>query len=44
MRLADQLKKMQAPGPAVEKLETQAATLEARSVQAAHRDVELADA
>ncbi len=33
-----------AGGPAVEQLQTQAATLEARSVQAAHRDVELAGA
>jgi len=40
--LADQLKKT--AGPAVEKLETQAATLEARGVQAARRDVELANA
>jgi hypothetical protein len=41
--LAEQLKKQPA-GPAVEKLETQAATLESRSVQAARRDVELANA
>ena len=33
-----------AGGPAVEQLQTQEATLEARSVQAAHRDVELANA
>jgi hypothetical protein len=42
--LADQLKKQPPAGPAMEKLETQAATLEARSVQAARRDVELAGA
>jgi hypothetical protein len=42
--LADQLKKISAGagGPAVDKLEVQAATLEARSVQAARRDEELA--
>ncbi len=39
--LADQLKKQ---GPAVDKLQTQAATLEARSKQAAQRDRELANA
>jgi hypothetical protein len=42
--LADQLKKQPPAGAAVEKLETQAATLEARGVQAARRDVELANA
>jgi hypothetical protein len=42
--LADQLKKQPPTGPAMEKLEVQAATLEARSVQAAQRDVELANA
>jgi hypothetical protein len=42
--LADQLKKLQATGPAVEKLEFQAATLESRGLQAARRDVELAEA
>jgi hypothetical protein len=41
--LAEQLKK-QAPGPAVEQLQVQAATQEARSVQAARRDQELANA
>jgi hypothetical protein len=40
--LAEQLKKQPAAGPAVDKLQVQAATLEARSVQAARRDVELA--
>jgi hypothetical protein len=40
--LAEQLKKQPA-GPAVEKLETQTATLEARSTQAARRDVEMAN-
>lgn len=42
--LADQLKKQTggSGGPAVDKLETQAATLESRSVQAARRDEELA--
>jgi hypothetical protein len=38
--LAEQVKK---PTPAVDKLETQAATLESRSVQAARRDRELAN-
>ena len=42
--LADQVKKAPPAGAAVEQLQTQAATLEARSVQAAHRDQELADA
>ena len=42
--VAEQVKKQPASGAAVEKLETQAATLEARSVQAARRDSELADA
>jgi hypothetical protein len=42
--LADQLKKQPAGGPAVEKLQGQAATLEARSLQAARRDEELAGA
>jgi hypothetical protein len=42
--LAEQLKKAPAGGPAVEQLQNQAATLEARSVQAARRDVELAGA
>ena len=42
--LAEQLKKQPASGAAVEQLQTQAATLEARSVQAARRDSELADA
>jgi hypothetical protein len=42
--LADQLKKQPPAGAAVEKLQTQAATLDARSVQAAQRDVELAHA
>ena len=42
--LAEQIKKQPAAGAAVEQLQTQAATLEARSVQAARRDVELADA
>jgi hypothetical protein len=41
--LAEQIKK-QPSGPAVDKLETQTATLEARSLQAARRDVELANA
>jgi hypothetical protein len=40
--LAEQLKKQPAAGPAVEKLEVQAETLEARSIQAARRDKELA--
>jgi hypothetical protein len=42
--LGDQVKKMQAAGAAVEKVEAQTATLEARGVQAARRDVELASA
>ncbi len=42
--LADQLKKQPPAGATAEKLEAQAATLEARGVQAAHRDVELANA
>ena len=42
--LAEQVKKQPASGAAVEQLQTQAATLEARSVQAARRDSELADA
>jgi hypothetical protein len=42
--LAEQLKKQPATGPAVDKLQIQAATLEARSVQAARRDQELATA
>lgn len=42
--LADKLKEAPAGGAAVEKLQTQAATLEARSKQAAQRDVEGADA
>jgi hypothetical protein len=42
--LGDQIKKMQAAGAAVEKVEAQTATLEARGVQAARRDVELASA
>jgi hypothetical protein len=42
--LADQLKKQPPAGATVEKLETQAAGLEARSVQAANRDVQLANA
>jgi hypothetical protein len=41
--LADQLRKQPAAGPAVDKLQVQAATLEARSVQAARRDMELAE-
>ena len=41
--LADQLKKQPA-GPAVEKLQLQAAALESRARQAAQRDVELANA
>lgn len=40
--LADQLKKQPAAGPAVDQLQVQTATLEARSVQAARRDTELA--
>jgi hypothetical protein len=42
--LADQLKKQPPAGQAAEQLQTQAATLEARQVQAARRDVELANA
>jgi TolA-binding protein len=42
--LADQLKKQPAAGPAMEKLQTQTATLEARSLQAARRDKDLANA
>jgi hypothetical protein len=42
--LADQLKKQPEAGPAVEKLQGQAATLTARSEQAARRDAELANA
>jgi hypothetical protein len=42
--LADHVKKLQAGGPAVDKLAFQAATLEARGLQAARRDVELAEA
>jgi hypothetical protein len=42
--LADELKKKPPAGAVVEKLETQAATLDARSVQAAQRDVELSHA
>jgi hypothetical protein len=42
--LGDQVKKLQSGGEAVEKVEAQAATLEARGVQAARRDVELANA
>ncbi len=42
--LAEQIKKQPASGAAVEQLQTQAATLEARSVQAARRNTELADA
>jgi hypothetical protein len=42
--LADQLKKQPTGGPAVEQLQGQAATLEARSLQAARRDQELAGA
>lgn len=42
--LAEQMKKQQTSGTAVEDLQTKAATLEARSVQAARRDVELANA
>jgi hypothetical protein len=42
--LADQLRKQPAAGPAVEKLQGQVATLEARSKQAARRDRELASA
>jgi hypothetical protein len=45
--LADQVKKQPAPGaggPAVEKLQIDVATLDARSIQAAHRDQEVASA
>jgi len=42
--LADQLKQAPAGGAAMEKLQTQTATLEARSRQAAQRDQEVADA
>ncbi len=42
--LAEEMKKLSGSGPALEKVQIQAATLEARSIQAAHRDVELADA
>jgi hypothetical protein len=42
--LADQLKQAPAGGAAVEKLQAQTASLEARSKQAAQRDVELATA
>ena len=42
--LAKKIEKQPGGGLAVEQLQTQAATLEARSVQAAHRDVELAGA
>jgi hypothetical protein len=42
--LAEQVKKQPTSGAAVEQLQTQAVTLEARSVQAARRDSELADA
>jgi hypothetical protein len=42
--LAEELKKRTAAGPEVEALQAQAATLEARSVQAARRDQELAGA
>ena len=42
--LAKQIEKQPAGGAAVEQLQAQTATLEARSVQAARRDVELADA
>jgi len=42
--LADEMKKLSGGGPALEKVQIQAATLDARSIQAAHRDVELADA
>src|SRR5437588_4625673 len=40
--LADQLKKQPAAGPGMDQLQIQAARLEARSVQAARRDQELA--
>jgi hypothetical protein len=42
--LADELKKGSAAGPAVEKLQTQTAVLEARQQQAAQRDQDLANA
>lgn len=42
--LAEQVKKQPAGGPAIEKLQTQAATMEGRTLQAAGRDVELANA
>ena len=42
--LADQLKKQPGAGPGLEQLQIQAATLDARSVQAARRDQELAGA
>jgi len=42
--LAKQIEKQPGGGPVVEQLQEQAATLEARSVQAARRDVELANA
>jgi hypothetical protein len=42
--LLDQVQKQPAAGAAVEKLQTDVATLEARSKQAAQRDVELANA
>ncbi len=42
--LAEQMKKQPVGGPAVEKLQTQVTTLEARSKQAALRDQELANA
>jgi hypothetical protein len=42
--LADQLKKQPPAGAAFEKMQTQTATLEARSLQAARRDQELAGA
>jgi hypothetical protein len=42
--LIEQMKKQPAAGPAVDKLETQVITLDARSKQAAQRDVELAQA
>jgi hypothetical protein len=42
--LADQLKKQPSAGAEVEQLQTQVATLESRSKQAARRDVELATA
>lgn len=42
--LADQLKKLATPGASLQKLEDQTATLEARGLQAAERDVEIARA